>query len=261
MSSIFNPGFLLLSCILILAVGGLVIYFERKLREQNNRISSIGSLLKTLAEDMIYLKNSRVGGANEYVYVNNLNQPMDIRENDEDLIDVSDDEESDKEEDDEPGDDEEDEEDEEFVCELEELSQDEEDDSEDEEEDSEDEEDVFGVEGANLEEVDCECDCECIEAELEEVTLPQEPEQEEPQPEQIEELEPKNLESELKKINIDLEEGEKNSSNTNTTTTSADFKKMTIVELRNYVVEKQLADSTSANKLKKNKLLQLVGAE
>jgi hypothetical protein len=36
---------------------------------------------------------------------------------------------------------------------------------------------------------------------------------------------------------------------------------MTIVELRNYVVEKQLTDATNATKLKKNKLLQLVGAE
>lgn len=52
MTDIFNSTFFILLGILVLVVALVVVYFESKSREQNHKISSMLSLVSTLAEDM-----------------------------------------------------------------------------------------------------------------------------------------------------------------------------------------------------------------
>jgi len=264
MSSILTPSFLIFLCILVFVVAGLIVFFESRLREQNNKISSMASLLKTLAEDMILLRNgpfdfrfnnsSSLPGL-EKIDEENENDDEDVDEDVEDeLIPVSDDEscdddvndieEIDSEEDDGDSDDDEDQD-----------GGDSDDDEADENEDQADENE--GVIDHSIIDLDIE-DEPAIkvfklnitnEADESEPSL-QESNLEDSEQEQEQSLQEDSIESELKKINIHLDEEKQ---------TPIDFKKMTIVELRNYVTEKGLA--TDAGKLKKNKLLQLVGVE
>ena len=52
LSELFNPSYLLLLGIVILSVALLYLYFENKTREQNHKISSMLSLVSSLAEEM-----------------------------------------------------------------------------------------------------------------------------------------------------------------------------------------------------------------
>ena len=52
LTDLLNPTFLMCLGIVLLAIALLVVYFENKLREQNHKISSMLSLVSTLAEDM-----------------------------------------------------------------------------------------------------------------------------------------------------------------------------------------------------------------
>jgi cell division protein FtsL len=51
-ADLFNPAFLMFLGILVLVVALLVVYFESKMRDQNHKISSMLSLVSTLAEDI-----------------------------------------------------------------------------------------------------------------------------------------------------------------------------------------------------------------
>jgi len=53
---LFNPSFLMFLGILALLVALLVVYFESKSREQNHKISSMFSIVSTLAEDLNNVK-------------------------------------------------------------------------------------------------------------------------------------------------------------------------------------------------------------
>ena len=95
---LFNPSFLLFLGILVLVAALLVVYFESKSREQNHKISSMFSIVSTLAEDLNSVKlainqiafneYNTNGGAS---LANNIT-PFNISEQD-NLIEVSDDEE------------------------------------------------------------------------------------------------------------------------------------------------------------------------
>ena len=53
---IFNPSFFIFLGLLILVLACLILYFESKWREQNHKISSMVSLIGSLAEEMNHTK-------------------------------------------------------------------------------------------------------------------------------------------------------------------------------------------------------------
>ena len=53
---LFNPSFLMFLGVLVLVSALIVVYFESKMREQNHKITSMLSLVSTLAEDMTGMK-------------------------------------------------------------------------------------------------------------------------------------------------------------------------------------------------------------
>ena len=115
MSDIFNVSFFILLGIMVLLVSLLVVYFETKIRTQNHKMTSMLSLVSTLAEDMNSMKN----GMN-YLAQMNKEQQNDVEQDNTmngglgnnvklvktDLIDVSDNEEESDEEDSEESDEE-----------------------------------------------------------------------------------------------------------------------------------------------------------
>ena len=56
LTDLFNPTFLMFLGILVLVVALLVVYFESKFREQNHKISSMLSLVSSLAEEVNMVK-------------------------------------------------------------------------------------------------------------------------------------------------------------------------------------------------------------
>ena len=56
LAELFNPTFIMFLGILVLVVAILIIYFEGKMREQNHKITTMFSLVSTLAEDMNGIK-------------------------------------------------------------------------------------------------------------------------------------------------------------------------------------------------------------
>ena len=98
-ADLFNPTFFMFLGILVLIVAVLVIYFETKMRDQNHKIASMLSLVSTLAEDMNGVKM----GLNHLAIRGGHNPDIHLRENlgnnfENNLIEVSDEEESDNEE-------------------------------------------------------------------------------------------------------------------------------------------------------------------
>jgi hypothetical protein len=97
---LFNPSFLMYLGILVLVIAGLIIYFETKLREQNHKITSMFSIVSTLAEDMNQMKFvishvTNQGGAGPILEENR--GPFSMPTEQENLIEVSDDEEDEEE--------------------------------------------------------------------------------------------------------------------------------------------------------------------
>ena len=136
LSSIFNPTILVFLGFTLLIVALLIVYFENKMREQNHKISSMLSLVSSLAEEtnaiknhLNYMNNANTG--NHYYESNNsaINNLQNNNYLDQTLISVSDNEDDDEDEDDDEEDDEEDDDDED--------DDDEDDDDEDEEDKSE----------------------------------------------------------------------------------------------------------------------------
>ena len=106
LADLLNPTFLMFLGILVLVVALLVVYFESKMRDQNHKIASMLSLVSTLAEDMNGMKmglnhlamRGGVGFQNPNINIKeNLGMQEVIQENNK-LIEVSDDEESESEE-------------------------------------------------------------------------------------------------------------------------------------------------------------------
>ena len=77
-SSIFNSTFFVFLGIIVLIVGLLIIYFENKSREQNHKISSMLSLVSSLAEElnMVKFHLNRMNMVGSGMSMNNLSVPV-----------------------------------------------------------------------------------------------------------------------------------------------------------------------------------------
>jgi len=268
LTDLFNSTFFMFLGILVLVVALLVVYFESKFRDQNHKISSMLSLVSSLAEE--------VNGTKMIIHQLTMNQQMQqpapffqnkepvlerkIAQND-NLIPVSDDEDSDDESEEyEDSDDEiiSDNDDAASEVSIDEESVADSDSEPDEEqtkdikvfrlnisEESESEEEANSV--ASLEDLD----------ELEEMEdLEDLDDSSSTSSESIKATETTDVKKidnfmDLKSINITLEETK--------TEQPVDYKKMTLPKLRSVVAEKGL--STDSSKLKKNELLKLLGVE
>ena len=286
LTDLFNPTFLMFLGILVLVVALLVVYFESKNREQNHKISSMFSLVSSLAEELNSTKMvihrlsigggiqpqnfqqeqpfSNCNGLEENVAQQNTNNTNHIK-----LIQVSDDENSDTE------------------SELSDNNSESDDSIEilDDEEDSVKEIDNESVNSVNSENNIIEM-CEHNDIKILKLNITQQNDDEsenseegqnlifddlndleklsesseslsikdEPQfgeEEEVKETKDDNIKfMDLKSINITLEE---------TKDESLDYKKMALPKLRSVVTEKGLI--SDASKLKKNELLKLLGIE
>ncbi len=115
--SIFNATFFIILAIFILVIGLLVVYFESKNREQNHKITSMLSLVSSLADELnavkFHLNSMNMIGAGKRESANGLANSINIPINSsesinlgEKLIEVSDDDHDEDSEDDESEDDE-----------------------------------------------------------------------------------------------------------------------------------------------------------
>jgi ABC-type antimicrobial peptide transport system permease subunit len=240
MECLTNPSFLLFLGILMMTVSFLVIYFEGKMREQNHKISSMLSLVYSLAENLndvtAKVKNVTSNGnesLDDIQLNNSLEEPIiKINITNDNLIHVSDNEDSDEE------DDEEDEE--------------EEDVSDEEEEDVSDEYNEYLTNNIKILKIDLN---NINEQDINDSDLDIEFNENITQDLDIEvlkneETQPTEEETDFKTTPNNLED------NLNDT---LDFKKLSLQKLRHIVTEKGL--TTDANKLKKNELLKLLGME
>jgi len=283
LTDLFNPTFLMFLGILVLVVALLVVYFESKFREQNHKISSMLSLVSSLAEElngtkMVIQHLSMRGGVQpqnfhqeqtfsnfndleENVAQQNTNNTNNIK-----LIQVSDDENSDSESEISDNNSESDD--------SIEILDDEEDsvkEIDDESVNSEnnvieigehndikilklnitqenDDESDNSEEEQNLDFDDLD-DLENLSESSESLSIKDEPQFEEVT--EVNDTKDDNIKSmDLKSINITLEE---------TKHESLDYKKMALPKLRSVVTEKGLI--SDASKLKKNELLKLLGIE
>jgi hypothetical protein len=269
LADLFNPTFLMFLGILVLVVALLVVYFESKMREQNHKITSMLSLVSTLAEDMtgmkmglnhLAIRTSQGLKETDLPVRENLgifesNKLIEVSDDEEDLESKEESEQSDNEtSDDEKSDDEYEDEDE--------------DENENEQEvkviklqvSNEDAEDNNSYEEAN----NLEFDTEDLEGDFE---LNDElPEIGDDYVEQVLDLK---YEAKLEE-NGALEESIIPSASDFKTITinlgdeshdTIDYKKLQLPKLRSIAIEKNLTTNIEASKLKKPELLKLLGAE
>ena len=284
MSDIFNVSFFILLGIMVLLVSLLVVYFETKIRTQNHKMTSMLSLVSTLAEDMNSMKN----GMN-YLAQMNKEQQNDVEQDNTmngglgnnvklvktDLIDVSDNEE-DSEESDEEDSEESDEEDSEESDDEDSEESDEEDSEESHEEESEesekekqyilndiddDEEHTHNI-VEELEEFTNEDTVKVVNIHSENEEVPTENIDNVINVEKILEVDMEHLEEnmiptmdDLKSISIhidgQLDEGVSGETNNE----MIDYKKLNLPKLRSIAMEKGLEDTS---KLKKQELIELL---
>ena len=259
LTDLFNPTFLMFLGILVLVVALLVVYFETKFREQNHKISSMLSLVSSLAEEvngskMIIHQLTMNHQPHSQQFFQQQQQPnleKRIVQND-NLILVSDDEDGDSDSD--AGDSDSDAGDSDSDA-ASEVSIDENVDDDDDDSDIElgdhsndvkvlklnisDNNDENSESGDDLEEMD---DLEGLE-DLDDSSTSSV---------SIKEEKNDNIKSmDFKSINITLEETKPEQ--------PLDYRKMALPKLRSIVSEKGL--SSDSSKLKKNELLKLLGAE
>jgi hypothetical protein len=256
LTDLFNPTFLMFLGILVLVVALLVVYFESKFREQNHKISSMLSLVSSLAEEvngskMIIhqLTMNHQPHSQQFFQQQQPNLEKRIVQND-NLILVSDDEDDSdsdaSDEDDSESDsdaasevsiDENVDDDDDSVIELGDHSNDVKvlklnisEDNDDNSESGDDLEEMDDLSAASLEDLD--------DSSTSSVSIKEEKND--------------NIKSmDFKSINITLEETKPEQ--------PLDYRKMALPKLRSIVAEKGL--SSDSSKLKKNELLKLLGVE
>jgi hypothetical protein len=268
LTDLFNPTFLMFLGILVLVVALLVVYFESKFREQNHKISSMLSLVSSLAEEVngskmiIHQLTMNHQGQNPQFFHQQQQQPnleKRVVQND-NLILVSDDEEDDDEDD---------------VSE-DDVSEANESDSDAASEVSIDENVLDDDSVSSVIEIGNINDVKVLKMNIndnkddsesgDEVSLEDLDEMDELSAASLEDLDDSSISSvsikeekkndniksmDLKSINITLEETKPEQ--------PLDYKKMAIPKLRSIVAEKGL--SSDSSKLKKNELLKLLGVE
>lgn len=262
LTNLFNPTILLFLGIIILVVALLVMYYESRIREQNHKIASMLSLVSTLADDMngvkMGLNHLAITGGQGFSdpnmsFVNSNLGTNTMVQNNDTLIEVSDNDSEDDEDDIEE-------------LELESQGESESEDDSDSESDNEDEDaDNIKVIKLNVSNDDMEDSNESIEfdevEDLADIDMNDElPDMDENYVEQILDLKYEEKEEiintkDLKTISINLGDEEP------VTKENIDYKKLQIPKLRSIAVEKGLTTNSEANKLKKSEILKLLGAE
>jgi hypothetical protein len=256
-ADLFSTSFIFSLLIIIVLLGVLYAYFNYKLSEQDHKISSMFGLVRSMADEMSYLRKLTNNNNNEQSinleYATQLLQPK-HENNDIELISVSDEDEDDEDDDYEDEDDE---------CEDDEDEDDEDEEDEDEDtkySDDNDNDINDNIEGGfnndnvltlaeelneiktiHLEEpIELNCNFEAVDLNFTSV--------------EQEDLVDAN------KINF-LEEVHSENSNINVSELSVkqDFKKLPLNKLREVIVEKGLI--VDASKLKKNEILKMLGEE
>lgn len=264
LTDLFNPTFLMFLGILVLVVALLVVYFESKFREQNHKISSMLSLVSSLAEE--------VNGSKMFIHQLTMsNQPHSqqvfqqqqqeqpnlekrVVQND-NLILVSDDEDSDDEEEEDSSDSDISEADDSDAASEVSIDENEEDDDSDNSviELGNNSNDVKVLKlNINDNKDDSESGDELSVEDLDEMDDLEDLDDSSTSSVSIKEEKNDNIKSmDLKSINITLEETKSEQ--------PLDYKKMTLPKLRSVVAENGL--SSDSSKLKKNELLKLLGVE
>ena len=100
LSDLMNPSYLLLLGVFVFSIALMYLYFENKMREQNHKISSMLSLVSSLAEEMNALRFSAVrggvgGGTGGGVAVTSYPQRLTVSDDEEEEDDEDEDEEED----------------------------------------------------------------------------------------------------------------------------------------------------------------------
>jgi hypothetical protein len=266
LSEIFTPSFFMILAILFLLIALLVVYIENKWKEQNHKISSMLSLVSSLAEEINVLRfnfitytNNQMGGVklNNQATSQVINQEapnsliaVSDDEDEDDDEEEDDEEEDDEEEDDEDDDDDDDDDDKTTVLKLNISGDDEEDDEEQEVIEigqSHDDIKILKVNMDSYENDDLEEDNDLEEFDAESIS------DLETLDSASEEKSTKSKKMDLKSISIaPLEE-------TKLQESTIDYKKLPLPKLRSVVAEKKLAADPS--KLKKQDLLKLLGVK
>jgi len=101
MSDILNPTFLMCLGIILISIACLVIYFENKLREQNHKMSSMLGLITSLTDEVNHTKKFLLHVTNNIPFNPNVPLHKTVELNDEQqlLIPVSDDDDGDDDDD------------------------------------------------------------------------------------------------------------------------------------------------------------------
>ena len=290
-SSIFNSTFFVFLGIIVLIAGLLIIYFENKSREQNHKISSMLSLVSSLAEELNIVKfhlnrmNMVGAGMSNLSVPVTTNIPINSSETNnlgERLIEVSDNEEDDDEADEDEDDDEADEDEDDD----EEDEDDDEDDDEQDEDDDDNEEisitelpldDIkilnindFKVNNSDDEDDDDEDDDGEDETmndiEDDDLTMNEIDDIDDETNELINmtaTFDIEEIDIKKKEVNVHDDDNKETSSLLNLEKSKnvevIDYKKLSLNKLRSVVLEKGLV--TDSSKLKKNELFKLLGVE
>ena len=257
LTDLFNPTFLMFLGILVLVVALLVVYFETKFREQNHKISSMLSLVSSLAEEVNGSKmfihqltmNHQQQNQQFFQHQQQPNLEKRIVQND-NLILVSDDEED---SDDDASEADDSDSDAASEISIDEIDDDDSDNSVIELGESTNSNDVKVLKlNISDDNDDSESGDEASLDEMEDLEGLEDLDDSSTSSVSIKEEKNDNIKSmDFKSINITLEETKPEQ--------PLDYKKMAIPKLRSIVTEKGL--SSDSSKLKKNELLKLLGAE
>jgi hypothetical protein len=110
MSTIFSISFVICLAIIFILVGGVFMYFNQKITQQNDKINGMFDLVNTMAEEMNYIRSTGGSSITLQPFASQTQQVLanlngGFRQNENELIQVSD-EDDDEDEDDEDDDDE-----------------------------------------------------------------------------------------------------------------------------------------------------------
>uniref|UniRef100_A0A6C0BXQ6 Rho termination factor N-terminal domain-containing protein n=1 Tax=viral metagenome TaxID=1070528 RepID=A0A6C0BXQ6_9ZZZZ len=116
MLSVFSPSFLICLAIIIILVGGMFMFFNQKITQQNDKINGMFDLVNTMAEEMNYIRSTG-GSITLQPFASQTQQVLanlngGFRQSENELIQVSDEDDDEDEDDEDDDDDDEDEDDE-----------------------------------------------------------------------------------------------------------------------------------------------------
>jgi hypothetical protein len=270
LSDIFSLSFFVYLGITILIVALVVVYFESKMREQNHVINNMVLLTKTLVEEMNAVKFESYNNSRNIEIQQEM--PIEYSKPFSSKIDVSDDE-SDEEYDDEEDLDEEDLDEEEFDVDDETVDESIHDIQDiDDDKSTEHSTKIIKIENNDYSIADSLSECldefdeEPSDDIINEIVGDDIPEINEHYIKKMLDIKCDTIvdeHSDLKTISIlgDLESKEETKEEQPTSGENIDYKKLQLAKLRSIIIEKELASSADANKMKKHELLKLLGIE